>query len=103
MQNLDTNKAKDSVSDDAAADSAHAASHDPNEAKDAGNPHQKNSQKNCMWTNRTLDHIVFLTFNCERAYNKRKQHGSLDQTGTIISKFCPAVAISELQVVRRVS
>jgi hypothetical protein len=42
MQNLDTNKAKDSVWNDDAADSAHAASHYPSEARDAGNPHQKN-------------------------------------------------------------
>jgi hypothetical protein len=41
MQNLDTNKAKDSVSNDAAADSAHAASQYPNDAEDAGNLHQK--------------------------------------------------------------
>jgi hypothetical protein len=41
MQNLDTNKATDSVSNDAAADSAHAASQYPNNATDAGNPHQK--------------------------------------------------------------
>jgi hypothetical protein len=41
MQSLDTNKATDLVSNDAAADSAHAASKYPNDAKDAGNPHQK--------------------------------------------------------------
>jgi hypothetical protein len=35
-------KATDSVSNDAAADSAHAASQYPNNATDAGNPHQKN-------------------------------------------------------------
>jgi hypothetical protein len=42
MQNLGTKKAADTVSNDAAADSAHAALHYPNDAKDAGNPHQKN-------------------------------------------------------------
>jgi len=41
MQNLDTNKAKDSAWNDDAANSVHAASHYPNEAKDAGKPHKK--------------------------------------------------------------
>jgi hypothetical protein len=45
MQNLDTSKAKNSVWNDAVADSEHAESHYPNDAKDAGNPHQKSTKK----------------------------------------------------------
>jgi len=45
MQNLDTNKAKDSAWNDDAANSAHAASLYPNEARGAGKPHKKLSRK----------------------------------------------------------
>jgi hypothetical protein len=48
MQNLETNKAKDSAWNDDVANSARAESRYPNEAKDAGNPHQKNYQANCL-------------------------------------------------------